>query len=276
MRDLVEGRGARQGHPDLDDLLAYAERRLEADRAERLKDHLATCPECAKLFLDLKAFAKDVNAQNDQAEPSARAEAAWWELQSRIQGEEKRGASADFSSEAKEPEPVRRLEAPAPLPKTANDRGLSWLKLMAALLAIAVVGLVYPYIHGKSGVREARVRHYPLRIEAPLESESGTRGLSLDREARAITIHTGDHSVVDITLPVDATPYEDFQVSIMDEASRGSVWKKEENAPGEEKRFSFDLTPGELPPGRYQLQIHGLENGRQDRLVGQAVLEVTQ
>lgn len=55
-RMAAEDRRTRTDHPDPEELLAYHERRLPEAEAERVRDHLAGCPECARVVLDFEAF----------------------------------------------------------------------------------------------------------------------------------------------------------------------------------------------------------------------------
>lgn len=55
-RMAAEDRRTRTEHPDPEELLAYHERQLTEPEAERLRDHLAGCPECARVVLDFEAF----------------------------------------------------------------------------------------------------------------------------------------------------------------------------------------------------------------------------
>lgn len=49
-------------HPDLDEIVAYRAGGLGDEDAGRLQDHLVLCPECARLLLELDAFAADAAA----------------------------------------------------------------------------------------------------------------------------------------------------------------------------------------------------------------------
>lgn len=56
--DAIDGapEPAAAAHPPPDVLLAYVERTLPPDEAERLRDHLAFCDECHQTVLDLATF----------------------------------------------------------------------------------------------------------------------------------------------------------------------------------------------------------------------------
>jgi hypothetical protein len=45
-----------QGHPAAEELIAYHRRELEPPAAERLREHLADCADCADLVLDLAEY----------------------------------------------------------------------------------------------------------------------------------------------------------------------------------------------------------------------------
>lgn len=55
-RMATEDRRTLPGHLDPEELLAYHERRLPEEAVERVRDHLARCPECAGVVLDFEAF----------------------------------------------------------------------------------------------------------------------------------------------------------------------------------------------------------------------------
>lgn len=55
-RMAADDRRSPTGHPDPEELLAYHERQLREAAAENVRDHLARCPECARVVLDFEAF----------------------------------------------------------------------------------------------------------------------------------------------------------------------------------------------------------------------------
>ena len=55
-RMAADDRRSPPDHPDPEELLAYHERQLPEPGAERIRDHLARCPECAQVILDFEAF----------------------------------------------------------------------------------------------------------------------------------------------------------------------------------------------------------------------------
>jgi hypothetical protein len=46
-----------QGHPAVEELVAYHQDELAGEARELLQDHLALCKDCARLLLDLEGFA---------------------------------------------------------------------------------------------------------------------------------------------------------------------------------------------------------------------------
>ena len=50
------GTSPRQAHPSPDGLLAYHERELPSEAAERVQEHLVACQECARVVLDFASF----------------------------------------------------------------------------------------------------------------------------------------------------------------------------------------------------------------------------
>lgn len=111
-RMAAQERRALTGHPDPEELLAYHERQLPEASAEGIRDHLARCPECARVVLDFEAF--------PDLEPP---------------GEEHRLASADVERERRALE--ARIEARS---RPVWQRHQVLLPLAATLL-LAAVGL---------------------------------------------------------------------------------------------------------------------------------------
>jgi len=57
-------------HAEIEELVAYQERRLPEDEAERLRDHLAVCEECLALYRDLEDF-EELESSPGRPIPSA-------------------------------------------------------------------------------------------------------------------------------------------------------------------------------------------------------------
>src|SRR5689334_20995780 len=53
------------GHPDLEGLAALIDGRLSAERAARVRAHLATCEECREVFFETVDFVREEEGQGD-------------------------------------------------------------------------------------------------------------------------------------------------------------------------------------------------------------------
>ncbi len=77
LADVAEGMQG-ESHPSEENLVAYAEGRLEGRDTEAIQDHLAACAECADLLLDLEAFHEDADdASGSEPAPAPPPRPAW-------------------------------------------------------------------------------------------------------------------------------------------------------------------------------------------------------
>src|SRR5215475_3253408 len=115
---LAELLGARRDpgpHPDPDELAAYHDGELSAERERRVQDHLVACHECARLLLDLNGLADPDFGAGTGVDDK---EAVWQRLREKTQA----GTSVV---------PFRR-------PTLSSSR---WLQALAASLLVATIGL---------------------------------------------------------------------------------------------------------------------------------------
>ena len=68
------------GHPPPDALLAYHEETLDAKAREEVQEHLAACPDCARVIVDLAAFPEVELVRDDQRLDEGEVERAWERL----------------------------------------------------------------------------------------------------------------------------------------------------------------------------------------------------
>jgi hypothetical protein len=226
-------------HPDADDLVAYSERRLEERDAERIRDHLALCGDCAGLLLDLGAL-----SENDAAAASGLTdgdvEEAWRSFAARLAATAPR-------------ERMRRRRRAAPW--------LPWA--VAATLLAGVVALsawVGVLRHDLRSLSRPRADAVLANLEPRGENSRGTAGTGEERPR-------ADRPATLILHSSPSRTYPRYELQIR-EARLGErlLWHDEGLRPRDLGIFVLDLPAGALPPGNYQLRLYGLDAQRRDLL----------
>ena len=164
------GEAGESGHPGLDRLAAYHGGELPEAEAERVREHLSRCRECADLLLDWRDFARD-----EPAGAASAAAAAWARDRERVRAgvarrvgagsSERRGEAAGEAAAARQRAAPRR----APL--------VPWLAAAAALTAAAVLGGLW----WQERAENRRPRQVALASVAP-EGSSVLRGREEETE----------------------------------------------------------------------------------------------
>jgi hypothetical protein len=232
-------------HPDADDLVAYSERRLGAAESERLRDHLALCPECAGLLLDLGALADDDEAAGAVLS-DRQVEAAWRDVASRL----------GTPSPRRFP-PRHGSPAPARLPWAVAAT------LLVGVGALAVwVGILRQDLRSLSRPRADAV------LAALEPRDEGTRG-GLTRagpdpvEQRPRT----DRPATLILRAAPATGHRHYELRIEESRAGGRVlWRDDQLRPRAEGEFVVTLPARALPAGAYLLRLYGMDGDRRDPL----------
>ncbi len=125
---MEEARRHRGPHPTAEEIAAYYEQRLAPAAAEQLQDHLLACPGCTALLADLDGWVEGTVEVPDLS--AAQIAAGWQELLPRLDAERPAEAAG----------PVREA-APAVPAAGRRRRAVDRRQLLAAVLALAVVGL---------------------------------------------------------------------------------------------------------------------------------------
>lgn len=130
-------------HLEPEQLLAYRAGELPEGEVEALRDHLALCPECAELLLDLDDFTPDASPVSKAAISDQEIEAAWIALRDRLAREGQLPLAKTRSGTATRPDPREAAAPPKrPLPfvPPARRRSPGLAYALAASLA-ACLGL---------------------------------------------------------------------------------------------------------------------------------------
>jgi hypothetical protein len=98
VRRLAEGRRPRE-HPVPEKLAEYHARELPAEEIPGLQDHLAECPECSQMLLDLESFDELEPPVENEPSTAARVVQEWKRLQRRLRSRD--APSRDGSSRAR-------------------------------------------------------------------------------------------------------------------------------------------------------------------------------
>ena len=237
-------------HPSPEALGDYHEGRLGGEEAERLRDHLALCADCAQLVLDLKAFPEIEMPAGTRKPTEGEVDEAWQAMQARL-GE---GAEA-----APIPNVVRM---PQSSPAASRPRPGYWTwALAASWLMVLGLGLwVFDLRRENARLAEPAVNVGIAELTAEWEQvRGGERGgvrissvsgrAFLDVDAAGLPRHSG------------------YEVEILSGPGAGrALWTGRELTRSRDDHFTLDLPPGFLSPGPYRLRLFGVEEGHREKL----------
>ena len=218
-------------HPPVEELAAYHHGQMAPARGEEIREHLALCPECSDLLLELEAFEADPAPGAAQVGVVDFEEAAAWRhLSDRLQA-----AGEPVTAPAAAP-PRRRRAAPA------------WAPALAAAALVACVGLGLGVAALRTEVAELRRPQGDVPI-VNLEPAGYTRS-----EPETVSVGPGERFVVLLNPPSFPHPIE-HRVEILDGGGR-RVWAGSVR-PTEAGNFHLGLSRSFLPPGAYRIRLHG-------------------
>lgn len=215
---------AEAAHPELEELIAYSQERLDSTAAVRVREHLESCRECVGLVLDLEDF---VQAEKSPATPEEVTEA--------------------------------RLVARAVTWEVRAERWRNMGLVAASLFLATSVPLgIYLWSHGQRGSSE--VAGMTPEVNLPLISlypRSALRGgrenrLEVPPEARWI------HLILTTDDLLRGTGYE----LVIEDAAGREVLTLAGLRPTTVGTFSIGLPASRVPPGSYGLHLFRQTNGR--------------
>ena len=241
-------------HLSPEQLAAYHAGELPEDEVEQIRDHLALCPECGELLLDLADFEDPGPPAEIPGLTDADVDAAWQDLKARLAGQpapERPAAPAEIAVPTNPAEPVPK---PPPENVVALQRrepsGPSWRVGygLAAMFAIAAVGLS---IWVGSLYRQVRQAGEPRVFASVITLGETTRGDSENRLAPDWT-----EAKVRLRPSVERGTRVRLQI---EEADTGRVlWTS--SAFQAQSSIEFSLKRSFLEPGNYLVRILGAEN----------------
>lgn len=219
-------------HPAPEDLLDYHAGDLPPEERERIQNHLALCPGCVRVVLDLQSFpdVEPVREEDRLTEDELAAE--WRRFETRIRA------------------PRMPRWAPSPLP----------LALAAALL-IAVVGLslwVARLRNEVSGLSAPRADVYIADLVPHGETVERAEG----REEAVRVPAWADHVLLLLNL-ADPSSHPEYRVEI-EKADGTEVWSRDGVHRSEDGTFALEVPRRLLPAGIYRIRLSGLRGGAEE------------
>ncbi len=228
-------------HPDVDMWIAYHGGDLPGNDEDRLRGHLAKCPACVSLVLDLAAFS---GIHDDRAEVSEfEMAAAWRALRASLHEAPPREAPPRQAPPRQAPPRLAERRVPLPLALAAS--------LLVGALGLTFWGLEHRSAEGlRNRVAVLSEPHLNLSI-SDLEPNMATRSGGI---ADPEEVSRGDFSVL-IMLPTET--FETYQVEIVGDENQ-VVWASPALAPHADLgTLTVGLPPGFLEPGDYRVQLYG-------------------
>jgi hypothetical protein len=226
-----EARRGLEGHPSPEEWAAYHDGELPPEEADRLQDHLVLCPDCAGLVLDLDAFQRV--AEREEERPGEPAAVGWPPLRDRLQAEGRLAPAAPRSAPA-------RPRAPRLYPVAR-----------AAALVLTVGGLsLWVYSLQETLGRQSLPRvNVPLRDLAP---EEGRRAGGA--EAETVRVPRGQDRFVVILNPRDPEAPAGGALELVDAGGR-VVWSAGIGA-APDGPLTLELSRRFLAAGTYRVRVY--------------------
>ncbi len=212
-------------HLTADELVAYRGGELSQDEKERVQEHLAACPDCTSLLLDLAVF------QEEAGPPASEFEvAAVW------RGVRQRAA-----------EPKERVVARPP----------RWLQALAASLLVATAALSFRAVTLERRLAEAN----RPEINTPVEDLRAPVARGGTPEPVTVTLEPGMRLFTLVLVPASRQDYPDYEVTLL-RAGGSEVWSGRGFRKNRFGSFSLTLSRDLAGAGEYRVRLSGLEGDR--------------
>jgi hypothetical protein len=238
-------------HPPPEELFDYQERRLGDEAAERVRDHLATCPRCSRLVLDQASF-PELEAAAGSRTFSADAVARSWETFRRRLDRE--GIRLPPAETRPRPRPPLRFDL----------RGL--LPAAAAALLLVSVGLSF-WVRSLYERLEERSRPAAHVFLVDLVPAGGQTVRDRDPEAVVEVPEWADRMVFILNL-FSVRSHRSYQVEILPAAGRDGdpLWREEGLQPTPDRNFVVQVPREFLPAGSYRVELFGVDGEERTRV----------
>lgn len=264
---LAEARRTMTDHPEVDLLLAYQESRLESAEADRVRQHLAHCQDCAREVLSLGVFDEPATSGFPT---DAENLASWERYQQRLtQQELSQQKLAQETSEQAQPDREKPAQEPGFGPRHARygpwRLGNPWL--LAASILFAVTGLAAWWSAFQT--RPAEPALSPTAA-APQLLAFRLRPAGEPRKRDAAVVESIDvpataDTLISTLLIADQTPFPNYRIEIRDSAGEPVI--RQRGVPRQKNgSFLLQLARSKLPDGTYTLVLSGTDGKREETL----------
>ncbi len=236
------------GHPSPEELLSYHEGEGTEEVRQRILRHLAACPRCTRTVLDMASFPDVEPVDEARRVTGDDLDRGWRRFQDRLR-EDDAAAGKVVASPASW---FERLGS-----------SLRFAQAAAAVLFATTLTLAVVLLSPRDSPRP--------RVNLPIV-ELAPDDVRRDRSETVRVPESADGVVVVLAL-VETRPFASYEVTIRD-AAGDVVWTK----PGVERSgagiFVLEIPRTFLDPGRYRIDLAGLDDERREELATYA-LEIT-
>jgi hypothetical protein len=240
-------------HPTPELLAAYHAGELPEDEVEQIRDHLALCPECGELLLDLADFEDPGPTIDIPGLTDADVDAAWQDLKARLAGQpapERPAAPVEIALPTNLAEPVPKPPPENVVPLQRRDSGGPSWKIgygLAAMFAIAAVGLG---IWAGALQRQVREADQPQVLASIILGET-TRG---DEPEPSV-----DWAEAKVRLRWNPDSEEQVQLQIAEAGTGRVLWTSSSFQP--RPPIELSLKRSFLKPGDYLVRVLNAKTG---------------
>ena len=231
-------------HPAVEQLVAYRAGTLPSDQEERLRDHLVLCRECAGMLLDLASFPDLEPPAGVPALSDEEVAAALLRIQPRLERAAHQPALAQVV-------PLRREPTPRPS---------RFVYVLAAALAFMTVGLIWRVISLNGTVRNLSAPRFDVALVDLVPSTEVSRAGGAEEST---VPRGGDRFVLLLNLREEPSQ-SSFEADLLD--SKGTLLWRGRAAGGSKTSFTLDMPRRLTPPGRYRIDLYGIDGSRRTKL----------